>query len=305
MSISIKFVFISCLLTFSPLSFSTSIAITFDDAPTPTSVAYSGEERTRTLIANLQKANVKDALFFVTAQYLNNDSYKRLTAYQDAGFHIANHSFNHGSANKMEAADFLTDAYKAHLAIKDQPNFSGFFRFPYLHENGDPKIRQYLLNELDALGYQNGYVTVDNYDWYLNSRYIDAVTQDKKVNIDRLKKLYVDMLWDCIVFYDQIAKTTLGKSPQHILLLHENDLAAMFIDDLVEKIEQEGWKLVSPIKAYKRNRLLKDSPALTFNKQGRVAAIAHKKGVALANLRHPSESTEAIDALIQQYGIFE
>ena len=75
------------------------IALTFDDAPTPDSVLMTGAERTQKIIAALKKADVPDALIFVKAGYINSQTAERLTQYADAGFHLANHSFSHQSAN--------------------------------------------------------------------------------------------------------------------------------------------------------------------------------------------------------------
>src|SRR5690606_4363317 len=62
-------------------TFAREIAITFDDAPTPDSALMTGLERTKKLIAALQKANVPDALFYVKADYINPQTAARLEQY--------------------------------------------------------------------------------------------------------------------------------------------------------------------------------------------------------------------------------
>src|SRR5690606_2491461 len=76
------------------------IALTFDDAPTPDSAIMSGDERTNKLIKALKYASVRDALFFIKADYIDEKTKTRLEKYTRAGFHLANHSYSHRSANK-------------------------------------------------------------------------------------------------------------------------------------------------------------------------------------------------------------
>lgn len=300
-----RFFIFMCAIWLAPDGYTQQIALTFDDAPMPGTSVMTGEERTERIISALKQSNVSDALFFVTTQYLSDSSAKRLTRYADAGFYLANHSFSHTSANKISAEGFLLDARKAHSMIKIFPNQVNYFRFPYLHYGNSETKRKEILDGLDELGYKVGYVTVDNFDWYINSLYVTAMGDGKKVNLENLKRLYVDVLWSCIQFYDEVAVKALGKSPKHVLLLHENDLAALFLPDLIAKIRQEEWQIISPLEAYNEPLLSQYGRQFDFNKQGRVAAIAHMKGVAKELLRHPSENIEHLDRLFREYAVIQ
>lgn len=280
------------------------IAITFDDAPTPAADAAAGQQRTHRLIENLRRAEVKQVLFFVTTKHIDSDSGKRLKAYVDAGHLLANHSHDHVSANERPANEVLLDAYQAHLQLKDFDNVLPLYRFPFLHHGADTQERETIRNGLSELGYSIGYVTVDDFDWYIDAKYQQALAAGKSINLDNLKNLYVETLWEAIMFYDTLARKHLGRSPKHVLLLHENDMAALFVGDLVKHIRAKGWKIISPQKAYKDaiGRVERD---LAFTKQGRIAALAHEKGVPVEQLRHPSENTDFIDELFERYGVAE
>lgn len=281
------------------------IALTFDDAPTPGRDFMSGKEKTDKIIKGLKSEGVDDALFFITTQYINNDSIKRINRYTKQGFHIANHSHAHISAKKNTPNDFLLDFYQSHLLTKDLNNLLKLHRFPYLHYGKTPEDREYIYSALKELGYEIGYVTVDNFDWYLNGQLVEALKKDQKVNYKNLSKLYVDVLWENIQFYDTLAKANLGRSPKHVLLLHENEMAALFIDDLVKHIKSKGWKIISPQEAYSDPISKQYNSSMSFNKQGRIAAIAHSKGVDKALLRHKNENTAYLDGKIKEYKVFE
>lgn len=279
------------------------IAITFDDAPTVDSAVMSGAERTAKLIAALQKSGVEEALFFVLTKNITEQSAERLTRYQNAGFKLGNHSASHESANTLSAQDFLADSRKAHQKLKTFSSDLRYFRFPYLHYGDSKEKRTAILTGLKKLGYQMGYVTVDNFDWYINSLYVKAVEEGKSVNLKNLEKLYVDTLWESILFYDKLALKYMGHSPKHVLLLHENDLAAQFLPSLINKIKNSGWTIISPEQAYKDVSLTASGDNYNFSKQGRVAAIAESKGAEQSELRSKYENTETLDKLFLQYQV--
>lgn len=277
--------FVACSL---PVS-AREIALTFDDAPTPDSALMTGSERTEKLIAELTSVGVKDALFFIKADYINDETKKRLLKYADAGFHLANHSFSHRSAEKIPNDEYLSDVYRAHLLIKPLPNFLPYHRFPYLHPGKDKDAIHYLQQELSQLGYRDGYVTVDNFDWYISALLTKVVEEKKPLDLDKARDFYVQTLIKSIEFYDALAQKALKRSPRHVLLLHENDAAALFVDDLVIELRKQGWNIISPQKAY-QDKIAALYPETRFQKQGRIAAIAESKGVPEAELRHESEN---------------
>jgi peptidoglycan/xylan/chitin deacetylase (PgdA/CDA1 family) len=282
------------LLLASSLSYAREIALTFDDAPTPDSALMTGAERTQRLIDSLVKARVPDALFFVKAGYINPDTQPRLDQYTAAGFHLANHSYNHKSANELGVLDYPADAYKAHLVLKSQKNFLPYHRFPFLHYGKTPAAISTIQQSLSDLGYKDGYVTIDNFDWYMSSLLTKAAEEKASINYDNARKFYVETLYESVKFYDEIAKKSLGRSPRHVMLLHENDAAALFVGDLIAHLRANGWKIISPQKAY-QDPIARNFPAIAFHRQGRVAAIANSKGVPEAELRHVSENTEYLD----------
>ncbi len=285
-----KKIFIGCFFfACGSLVSAREIALTFDDAPTPDSALMTGAERTDKLIAALMSVQVEDVMFFIKADYINDGTKKRLLKYADAGFHFGNHSYSHRSAEKIPNDEYLADVYRAHLLIKDLPNFLPYHRFPYLHPGKDQNAIHYLQQELTQLGYRDGYVTVDNFDWYISALLTKAVEEKKAVDFDRARDFYVQTLIQSIEFYDALAQKALKRSPRHVLLLHENDAAALFVDDLVIALRKKGWKIISPQKAY-QDKIAKLYPETRFQKQGRIAAIAESRGVPEIELRHESEN---------------
>jgi peptidoglycan/xylan/chitin deacetylase (PgdA/CDA1 family) len=298
------FLFFFAYVLVAPAIEAGEIAITIDDAPRGSKELFTGEERTKKLIESLKKAKVPDVLFFIKTSNINEKSKKRLESYINAGFHIANHSHGHYWTNRVSIDQYLEDITKAHGILSKFDNFVPLYRYPFLDEGKDRQIRDKIKEHLAKLGYKNGYVTVDNYDWHMDTLLQQALKAGKKINFEKLKKVYVESLWESITFYDNIAKQVLGRSPKHVLLLHENDLAALFIADLVVHIRAKGWKIISPLEAY-TDPISKVIPDVLFNNQGRVAAIARKKGYEKRQLVHESEDTKYLEELFKKRGVFE
>lgn len=282
------------------------IALTFDDAPMPDSALMTGAQRTQKLIAALQASAVKDVLFFCTTKHIDKKGDQRLQQYVANGFHLAHHSHSHESANILTHEAYLQDFVKADGILRKYKNFLPLHRFPFLHYGKDVASIQALQKSIHQAGYEMGYVTVDNADWYLNHLMLKAFEEGNPQAVDVMRELYVNTLWNGIVFFDNLAKKTLGRSPKHVLLLHENDTSALFIADLVVKIRSEGWKIISPQEAY-LDPLANKLPGGSFHKQGRIAALAHETGTPVDELKSSFEKPEQLDiqfqSLMQQAAI--
>lgn len=279
------------------------IALTFDDAPRGDGGLYTGLKRSEILLKKLKQYNVPQVAFFANSGNLDAVGELRLKMYGQAGHIIANHSHTHPHIQDVGVENFIDDIKAAHQALKEFPGFRPWFRFPFLDEGRDENTRDQLRSALDDMGYINGYVTVDNYDYYLEFLYQQALKENKKINYDLLQELYIEHLWESIQFYQNIALKTLGRSPKHVLLLHENDLAALFLDDLISFLRGEGWLIISPEEAYK-DPIAQHIPKVLMNNQGRVAAIARENGMARKDLVQKSEDEQYLKDYFNKKKVF-
>jgi len=297
-------VFVGLAIVLSIAAYAGEIALSFDDAPKGNSGYYTGLKRTEVLIDKLASLGIPEVVFFCNSKKLENDSGRvRIQMYSDAGHLIANHSHTHPDLDGMDARRFIRNIEVAHDVLKDFPTFVKWFRFPYLHEGRTEAARDSVRGALVKMAYEQGYVTVDNYDWYLDKRLSDAIRDSLTTDIDKLRDIYVEMLWSAIQHFDNIAVETLGRSPRHVLLLHENDVAALFIDDLVNRIRENGWKIISPTAAF-QDSIAYHLPDVLMLGQGRVAAIAHEMDYQ-GPLWHESEDTDYLDSLLAAEEVFE
>lgn len=247
-------VVLSACATVSPTTGDKRIALTFDDIPRDRGAWLDDDERTRRLIAGLRNAGVKQAAFFLNPGRIAEKpgAEARITAYVAAGHVIANHTATHPHLNVTEPATYLADIDTAEAWLRGRPGYRPWFRFPYLDEGQrDLGRRDAVRAGLVARGLTNGYVTVDASDWFYEQAAIDALRAGRNIDRDALRDLYIESHVEAAEFYGALARRALGRSPAHVLLLHETDLAAFWIADLVQALEARGWTIIGADEAYR------------------------------------------------------
>jgi peptidoglycan/xylan/chitin deacetylase (PgdA/CDA1 family) len=299
------FLFLLMLLfTVAPAAAAKRMALSFDDVPRAPGAFMTSDERTRRLIAALDRAGVEQAAFFVTTGNLDRPhgagGEARIAAYVEAGHVIGNHSHSHWWLHRTAAEPYVADLDRAAAWLRGRPGYRPWFRFPFLDEGRQERERREAVREaLRERGLSNGYVTIDTYDWYLETLARDAVAAGQAVDREALRDLYVESLVELAEFNEQRAVETLGRSPAHVMLLHETDLAALFVADLVAALRARGWEIVTADEAY-RDPIAAIEPDTPFLGSGRIAAIAHARGRPARELVSPWTDEERLSRLFAE-----
>ena len=276
------------------------IAFTFDDAPLPDGPLFSGPERTRRLIAALEAGGVEQAAIFVTTGNIRDAAGEaRIRAYADAGHVLANHSPSHWWLKNVTPEAYLRDVDTAERHLARLPNVRRWFRYPYLNEAPDRTKRDVVRAGLAQRGLENGYVTVDVWDWAIVNLVADAKKAGREIDMEALRRMYLDVVIGAIGTYDGIAVDALGRSPAHTLLLHENDLAALFADDLAAELRKRGWKIVSADEAF-ADPIARETPDTLYLGRGRVSALAAVRGKDPDTLFDRHQDEKVLKAMFEE-----
>lgn len=259
------------------------IALSFDDVPRQAGAFLTPDQRTEGILSGLAAAKVEQAVFFVTTGNLDKPEgeggVERIMMYETGSHVIANHSHAHRRLSQVSAEEYLEDVDRAAAWLRNRPNSRPWFRYPFLDEGrADKAKRDAVRAGLAARGLANGYVTVDGADWNMEALTVAAREAGKPMNMKALRELYVETMVGAANFYDGLARRTLGRSPAHMLLLHETDLAALFLPALVDALRKDGWTIVTADEAYADPiaRLVPDPPSA----QGTLTeALAWEKGL--------------------------
>jgi len=287
----------------SPESPAGRLCLTFDDAPTGEGALFSGPERTRRIIDQLDALGIPEVAFYcVTERLCWHAGHQRIAQYAEAGHRIANHSHTHPAPETGGAAAYIEDIREADDSLRQFTTFTPWFRYPFLNEGITTPVRDSIRASLADLGYHNGYVTIDTWDWYLDRRCREAVREGRAIDTVALGHIYVETLCRAVQFYDRMAHDLLDFAPVHVLLLHENDLAALYLDDLVDRLRTHGWEITSPTVAY-ADPIAAYTPATLYNNQGLIASIAVDRDYD-GPLRDPSEGADYLDSLLAVRHVF-
>jgi peptidoglycan/xylan/chitin deacetylase (PgdA/CDA1 family) len=279
------------------------ISISFDDAPREDTAYFTGKVRAKKLIQSLRDAEVARAAFYLNPLRMEKgESRERILAYAKAGHLLGNHTYDHGDLRKVGAKQFVASIEKAHAVLKTFAGFAPWFRYPYLARGDTQLERDFVYQALDRLGYRDAYITVDHSDWYMDVLFQDAVREGKKIDFGALERLYVEVLYDSVRFYDELAVRVLGRSPKHVILLHENDLNALFVGKLIQFLRTQGWRIISPESAYE-DEIANRRPATFHHGDGRIAALAAEKNYS-GPLRDRYQDRDTLRALFQDRRVF-
>jgi len=229
------------------------IALTFDDVPRAPGSFYTSEERTGHLIAALEGGGVEQAAFFVTTGNLGHfaGGEERIRRYVAAGHVIANHSHAHPRLSEISAADYLADIDRARSWLAGREGLRPWFRFPYLDEGREHADRRDAVRTgLAERDLDNGSVTVDGYDWFYDDAVTEAIAKGHAVDMGALGELFVESHLGATKFFDDLARKAFGRSPVHVMLLHEADVTVRFLPDLIAALKDSGWTLVPVDEAF-------------------------------------------------------
>jgi peptidoglycan/xylan/chitin deacetylase (PgdA/CDA1 family) len=281
----VRWLIAALLLVFaaSPAAADKRIALTFDDVPRGRGAFFTPDERTIRLIAGLHKAGVRQAAFYVVPGQIGTGDgiggAERIEAYVAAGHVIADHSFTHPHLNAMSVADYLANVDQAEAWLKGREGRRPWFRYPFLDEGGADKAKRDAVRAaLQARGLHNGYATVDGSDWNIEGLTADAVKAGKKIDMAALRDLYVGTMVGAADFADQLSVKTWKRQPAQVIVLHESDIAALFVADLVRTLRKDGWTIITADEAY-RDPISKLAPDVPSANGTLLELAAWEKGI--------------------------
>jgi peptidoglycan/xylan/chitin deacetylase (PgdA/CDA1 family) len=265
-----------------------SIAFTFDDGPVmEDSTGLNAAQRNAAILRQLAEAHVKSILF-VTRIDTNEARNNLIRQWGNEGHMIGNHTATHPDFDDaaVSLADFEKELHDCDSAIRMMPGYTHQFRFPYLKEGDTPEKRDGFRAFLDANGYRPAPVSVDTSDWYYNNRLRDRLAKDPKADRRRYRNAYLRHLYDRAEYYDGLSRAVAGRSVAHIVLMHHNLINALFLRDVIQMFQHEGWTIIDAQVAF-RDPVYDLRPAILPAGESILWALAKEKGIP--GLRSPGE----------------
>ncbi len=281
------------------------IAFSFDDGSTASFPGWTSQRWNDSLIRTLASYSLKVMLCVKGVQLDSPRGREIMQQWSDNGHVLANHTYYHSNygSSRIRLDSFVHELVLNERLLSAYPSFRQtphFIRFPYLKEgSGRAKVdslRAYLKDH----EYRNAHVSIDASDWYVSSRLEKALRQDSLLNLQGFRSYYINHLFERACFYDSVATQLSGRKIKHVILLHHNLAAALFLQDLLEHFVQKGWRLCNIDEAYTDPFYLQESPTLPAG-ESLVWSLAKARGSFESVLRYPAEDGDyekpSMDAL--------
>ena len=266
------------------------VALTMDDPNLEDTPLHGVEERNRLILEQLAARRVQVMLFVCGKRIDSPQGAALLRAFDGAGHLLANHSYSHQNYNDpaSTSAAFALDMAQCEALIAPYPGFRRRFRFPFLKEGETPQKRDAAREVLRERGYANGHVSIDASDWAYDKKLRKRLQASPAIDLSPFRTAYLKHMLERAHYYDRLATTITGRSIAHTLVLHHNLLNALFLGDLLDALERDGFRIIAPEQAF-NDPVFAMQPAAIPAGESLIWALAHGDARLRAGLRYPGE----------------
>ena len=227
------------------------LALTFDDLPLNGTLA-PGMTRTaitRDVLAILKGRRAPQVYGFINAGRMEDseDGAEALKLWVAAGERVGNHTYSHVDLNTVTADGFLQDVQRNQpvLELLDAGGHWRWLRYPFLREGDTLQKRRAVRAGLSGRGYRIAQVTLDYEDYLWNSPYARCVAKHDPRSIAQLRSGYLDIASQYLDADRQMARLIFGRDIGHVLLLHLGAFSSTILPDLLDLLQNKGFRLVT------------------------------------------------------------
>ena len=292
---------ITLLVLLPSISHARSIAFSFDDGLDPRKQPLASSWNNSILIA-LSNANIKSMLFPAGKRVDSPPGLSLVREWGKAGHLIANHTYSHLNFGTKEVTleQFIADTEKNERLLERIPGWTERMRFPYLKEGETVLKRDGFRHWLTTHGYKSGAVSIDASDWYYNRRFSRWQKSHPNDDVSLFRSAYLNHLWNRAIYYNSLSEQILNRSVKHVILLHTNEINAVFLPDIIDMFKSKGWKIISPEEAY-NDSVYSLSPAVLPAGESILWSLAKQNGVK--GLRSPAENDVYEKPILDKLGL--
>lgn len=277
------------------------VALTFDDGFDPraqdSAVVWNAG-----ILRAMTDARVRAMLFPSGKLVGSSEGMALVHTWGDAGHAIGNHTWSHANfGSKRVALEFFeADILRNDSLLRGLPGFIPMLRFPYLKEGDTASKRDGLRVWLSARGYGIAPVSIDASDWYYSARYLSWRAAHPGADPAPFRDAYLAHLRERALYYDSLSRVLLGRSADHVLVLHTNAINAAFLADVIAMFRGMGWPVIPATEAF-RDPLFAMQPVTLPAGESILWALAHARG--LSGLRFPGEDEIYEKPLLDALGL--
>jgi peptidoglycan/xylan/chitin deacetylase (PgdA/CDA1 family) len=279
-------------------------SITMDDFFWQNNLMLTGAERNQSILNVLRKHQHKAALFVIGRNIENEEGKQLLSAWDQAGHLIANHTYSHRNLNApdTDVKAFQDDVLQAEALLKPYRNFRKFLRFPMLKEGETAAKRDAMRTFMTQHGYRNGHVTIDASDWFIDQRLTARLKENPTADVKPYRDYYLDHMWDRANYYDKLSQRVVRHQVRHTILIHFNLLNALFLGDLIAMFIKKGWTPLNAEQTY-GDPVFAAQPKVLPAGESLIWSLAKEKKTIAKTLRYPAEDSRYEAARMKRLGL--
>ena len=234
------------------------VAITIDDLPVSQDSASSNEERGRVtsgILAALGRHGVTATGFVNEGKLRGADGrvdgarVALLRRWLEAGQELGNHTYSHPDLHRTPVEAFEREIARGdsvtRLLLAGHGTRPRWFRHPFLHTGRSLGARDSVTAFLHSRGYRVAPVTIDNYDYLFAVAHRRARQAGDTAGVARIGDAYLTYMDTVVGYWEQQARTLLGRDIPHVLLLHAHALNAERLDALLATLARRGYRFVT------------------------------------------------------------
>jgi peptidoglycan-N-acetylglucosamine deacetylase len=230
------------------------IAVTFDDLP------FGGPDlglariraENEAILATLRREGVPATGFVNEGKlYVPGEIDARaalLDKWLEAGEELGNHTFSHLSLRDTPVPAFEEDLVRGETVTRWLAGRHGgrlrYFRHPFLHTGATLEARRDFERFLAARGYTVAPVTIENSDYVFSRVYNEMKTKGDAAGMQRTADAYLRFTEAQLDFWEGVAQTVVGRPMAHVLLLHDNEINAGHLGELLALLRRRGYRFV-------------------------------------------------------------
>ena len=182
-------------------------------------------------------------------EYLGPVGTQILRKWVSSGFDLGNHTYSHPDIAALSTEQFEKEILKGESGIEPLLREEGkrpeFFRFP-MNKTGETESKHSAIARfLSERRYRVAACTIDNSDYIFNASYLKMLANHDSAKAQRLRQDYLAYTSIEIDYYAALNKQVLGYEPPEVLVLHDNELNADVIGQVIASFERKRYELVS------------------------------------------------------------
>lgn len=228
-----------------------TLAITIDDLPINGPDTGLVELRTINdrILAALRDAGVP-AVGFVNEAKLYHEGevdgrIALLEAWLAAGLELGNHTWSHPDFNKVGLAAYAEEIVRGEsvtrLLLEKRQKKLRLFRHTFLRTGKTLEDKAGLEAYLTGRGYTAVPVTIENDDWWFNSKYVKARAAGDRALMKKIGDAYIAHWTTMFEWYEALSRQVLKRPIDHVVLMHENALNAERLPEVFALMKARGY----------------------------------------------------------------